>query len=751
MTFCATSADGVHFSAMVWRPKIPAKPPLSKLVANLPKQYLGRFYFKTFTLRGQIYALARNNRLGAIIYRKPGSAIHGEPVGPWVRRPGGLLRRMRHAAVSVSRDEKTLHIFYSRVGDMPEGIYLVNYNVANKDWTKWSRIGEPRPIMTPKYRWEGATAVAMPTTYGAKSHLCAASPAADIRDPCLLETQSGRVYLFYAGGGEGGIGVTEIAMPCSNTLGAPKGTPGGKGGRLAGNGRGGASARKGKRGKKQPKAVRSVAGTARRVVLYDAGCIGLGHTRRCARLATALVKRSSPAHPTDVLIITGTDSIHSFIGNVEGIDYVHLPGYKRDRTLPAAGPWNQYRSRSIKNPIPSCANSGVGLQSMRAQLIKAALLSFRPDAIIVDFEPVGVFSELVIGITAARAANPKIKVILGVRDVLDDPDQIRAEWNAKGVFPFLHECYDGVLVYGIESIHNPLAALLPSATPLDVHFVGYLGGDDDDETPAGCGAIERRSTAFAKFCAKHHDTDVFHIGEFVIVSGGGGSDAGDVYDWVLRACEDHGGDGSSMPRFVFIFGPYCPERLVVHFTARIALLRQRGLRAVGFSFVDPLIMEALLAYVRMLPPLPYGLCSPADEEALRMNWTQHPCQHDKRILRLPARSWSRSRLFSLLLTLLYRHYRYHVPTPPSPQQRRWNRRHVRREHVHRDPQVRSACHRRAARVVSAGATHSRAGLRSARCGGDATHDERPGLDDRIALHGIRAAGAPEPEAPFGVA
>ena len=611
MTFCATSADGVHFSAMRWRPKIPAQPPLSVMDAPLPKQYLGRFYFKTFTLRGQIYALARNNRHGAILYRKPGSAIHGDPVGPWVRRPGGTavraLPRMRHAAVNVSRDETTLHIFYSRVGDAPEGIYVVDFNVANKDWKDWKQAGKPRLVMLPQYRWEGGHAFPSPTTYGARSPTCVSRPAADIRDPCLLKMESGRVWLFYAGGGEGGIGVTEIKMPsCGRgALGVPKLLK--SAGRLAGKPAFAAlpspaklAARKGKRckgkrGKAVPKAARSIAGSARRVVLYDAGCIGLGHTRRCARLATALVKRSSVMHPTDVLIITGTDVIHSFLGNQSGIDYVHLPGYKRDRTLPAAGPWHQYRSRSLLNPTPSCANSGIGLQSMRAQLIKAALLSFHPDTIIVDFEPVGVFSELAIGITATRAVNPNVKVILGVRDVLDDPDQIRAEWNAKAVFPFLQECYDGVLVYGVESIHNPLASLLPASTSLDVHFVGYLGGDDDDDALAGCSAIDQRSAAFAKFTAKHVESGVFTIGEFVIVSGGGGSDAGELYDWVLRACEDHGGDGSAMLRFVFIFGPYCPDHLTLEFSERIAMLRSRGLSIIAFNFVDPLIMEALLA------------------------------------------------------------------------------------------------------------------------------------------------------------
>lgn len=74
---------------------------------------------------------------------------------------------------------------------------------------------------------------------------------------------------------------------------------------------------------------RTVFTDARRIVLYDAGCIGLGHSRRCARLAEAFASSFS----CDILIITGSQQIGAFLGRSHGVDFVRLPNFTRDPSM----------------------------------------------------------------------------------------------------------------------------------------------------------------------------------------------------------------------------------------------------------------------------------------------------------------------------------------------------------------------------------------------------------------------------------
>jgi hypothetical protein len=148
MTYCAVSEDGVHFKMLEWKPRrgSPVDSPSQRQQQRQlgqqgppPPQHLGPFYFRVFFLRGRLWALARNLRWGGVFYQKPGKgrAQHDHAVGPWVQKGPVVLPRMRHAAVLVSADKNTLHVAYSRVGDAPERILLVHFDVRSNDANQW--------------------------------------------------------------------------------------------------------------------------------------------------------------------------------------------------------------------------------------------------------------------------------------------------------------------------------------------------------------------------------------------------------------------------------------------------------------------------------------------------------------------------------------------------------------------------------------------------------------------------------------
>ena len=84
-------------------------------------------------------------------------------------------------------------------------------------------------------------------------------------------------------------------------------------------------------------------------------------------------------------------------------------------------------------------------------------------------------------------------IVLGVRDVMDDPALLRREWERKGAADALLRHYDDIVVYGLRSFHEPLASLgLPE-----------MRRDSASATPAICGAICRSSPISSNIRPSH--------------------------------------------------------------------------------------------------------------------------------------------------------------------------------------------------------------------------------------------------------
>ena len=47
------------------------------------------------------------------------------------------------------------------------------------------------------------------------------------------------------------------------------------------------------------------------------------------------------------------------------------------------------------------------------------------------------------------------RLVLGLRDVMDEPRSLLGEWRRKNVFPALYDLYDEIWVYGLPQIFDP--------------------------------------------------------------------------------------------------------------------------------------------------------------------------------------------------------------------------------------------------------------------------------------------------------
>jgi len=190
-----------------------------------------------------------------------------------------------------------------------------------------------------------------------------------------------------------------------------------------------------------------------RVALYSHDAQGLGHIRRNLAIAHAL--RGSGVAVDLLLLTSAPDVAHA--GRPAGCDIVSIPALSKDDR-------GRYRSRHLS----------VGSEhiiAMRQAVLHAALASFAPDVLIVDKHARGFRGELEPALDAVRHAGGRI--VLGLRDVLDDAATAVPEWKEARTARALKNWYDEVWVYGDPLVHDPLTDLKVPGR-VNVRYTGYL-------------------------------------------------------------------------------------------------------------------------------------------------------------------------------------------------------------------------------------------------------------------------------------
>jgi len=271
----------------------------------------------------------------------------------------------------------------------------------------------------------------------------------------------------------------------------------------------------------------------KRVLIYSHDTFGLGHLRRCQAIAHSLVGADAE---TSVLILSGSPIIGSFDYR-NRVDFVRVPGVIKLSD-------GDYTALSLKMGLEETL-------ALRASIIRHTADAFDPDLFIVDKEPLGLRGE--VGETLAMLKQRGVPLVLGLRDVMDDPDLLIEEWQRKNAMPALNELYDQIWVYGLAHICDPLAGLdVPSFVRRRMVYTGYLG---------------RHYGAAAD--AAPYDGPPLPRDGYILVTPGGGGDGAELVDWVLRAYET---DAALPYPAVIVYGPFLDADRQAAFRARAARL-----------------------------------------------------------------------------------------------------------------------------------------------------------------------------------
>ena len=150
-----------------------------------------------------------------------------------------------------------------------------------------------------------------------------------------------------------------------------------------------------------------------RIVLYSHDALGLGHLRRNLALAHQLahdLPRLTGAGVTG-LLVAGLAPPADFL-LPPGFDWLILPGFTKSPV--------GYRPRHLRDTPQSLA-------ALRSALVTTALTDFAPALVIVDRHLYGVRGELCAPLHRLREARPATRIVLGLREVLDDPETAASE------------------------------------------------------------------------------------------------------------------------------------------------------------------------------------------------------------------------------------------------------------------------------------------------------------------------------------
>ncbi|MFC5758492.1 glycosyltransferase family protein [Rhizobium sp. GCM10022189] len=251
-----------------------------------------------------------------------------------------------------------------------------------------------------------------------------------------------------------------------------------------------------------------------RILMYSHDTFGLGHLRRCRTIAHALVE---DYRGLNILIISGATIAGAFDYRAR-VDFVKIPSVIKLRN-------GEYTSLA----------SHIDLQDtlkMRESSIRHTAETFEPDIFIVDKEPLGLKGEVEETLAYLKARGTTL--VLGLREIMDAPHLLEAEWKKNSVMQKIDQYYDSIWVYGPPDFYDPLVGLdVPPGVRRKMDFVGFL----------------QRSVSKGKKSLNARKDD------YILVTTGGGGDGSDLVHDVMNAYE---ADATLTQKALVVLGPYMP-------------------------------------------------------------------------------------------------------------------------------------------------------------------------------------------------
>ncbi len=267
-----------------------------------------------------------------------------------------------------------------------------------------------------------------------------------------------------------------------------------------------------------------------RILIYSHDSFGLGHLRRCRAIAHDLVDRYKGL---SVLILSGSPIIGSFDFRAR-VDFVRIPGVIKLHN-------GEYTSLGLHIDLDDTL-------ALRSSIIRHTADMFSPDLFLVDKEPVGLRGE--VGETLAMLKGRGVHNVLGLRDVMDAPRELREEWERKKAMPALRDLYSEIWIYGVPLMGDTLKGVdVPAEVRDKTIYTGYL----PRYVPHDASLTQPISLDKP----------------YILVTAGGGGDGATMIDWVIRAYEH---DAGLDQKAVIVLGPFMSASDQQEFRERIERL-----------------------------------------------------------------------------------------------------------------------------------------------------------------------------------
>lgn len=233
----------------------------------------------------------------------------------------------------------------------------------------------------------------------------------------------------------------------------------------------------------------------RTLLLYSHDTYGLGHIRRNLAIAQHLLRHE----PGLQIVLVSGSVVSDRFEHPRGLSLVQLPAVVK------VGP-DCYR--------PHDSRLSLGLvRRARTAIIADVTRRLAPDVLLVDHSPAGMGGELLDVFETLARHHARTRVVLGLRDVLDEPDAVVRTWSRQGIYELLDEVYDEIYVYGQRDMFDVGSAYaMPQSVSRRLQYTGYL--DRSGTTSSALAPIDR---------------------PFLLVTAGGGGDGLAVLSAALDA------------------------------------------------------------------------------------------------------------------------------------------------------------------------------------------------------------------------
>lgn len=277
---------------------------------------------------------------------------------------------------------------------------------------------------------------------------------------------------------------------------------------------------------KIPEIQNNNTGAGFRVMLYSHDTMGLGHLKRNLKIINTL---KSYYPELTILLATGSTQIYRY-QLPTGINCINLPPvYKIGKDMYESGLTGMSFDKILR---------------LRTMILLETVKSFSPHILIVDHSPLGMKGEIIPSLEWLNKPDNKSLIILGMRDIIDEPEYVIDYWNQKDIYNVLTNLYDHIFIYGDKQVYDPVTM--------------YKFPDDVKGKTSYCGYITEPSVN--KKLSKTSKSSNRDKEKFVLITIGGGEWLADV---ILQNYLEMLSENQSKINYnsIILTGPFIPEIL----------------------------------------------------------------------------------------------------------------------------------------------------------------------------------------------